>query len=437
MSDFDSISVLTRLQSANVIYVSPTRVTPPAPGRPLPPRSRAPRTRRRRGRGRFALSVTLAAALAGACSGSDTGQEAVAPAIPMQQDIGPSEGRLNLIIWAGYAEDGSSDKTVDWVTPFTRNTGCRVNSKVADTSDSMVALMKTGQYDGVSASGDASLRLIYAGDVAPVNTGLLSNYGDIAPYLKNQPYNSVKGQMYGVPHGYGANMLMYNTEKLPQRPTSWSVVWDKNSPAAGHVTAYDSPTYIADAALYLKTHRPDLKITDVYELNREQFDASVELLKQQRPNINQYWHSYLDEIQSFKAEYVHAGTAWQVTANLAADEKIPVATTLPSEGATGWSDTWMISSKARNPNCMYKWMNWITTPQAQAQVGQWFGEAPANPKACRYTVKGFCTGYHVGDAEFYKRIAFWKTPVADCGDSRGTTCMDYSEWSRAWTEIKG
>jgi spermidine/putrescine-binding protein len=376
--------------------------------------------------------------LVSACGGSEpAGRQAVAPNIPMQREIGPSEGQVDLVIWAGYAEDGTSDKNFDWATPFTRATGCKVNAKATDTSDSMVALMKTGEYDGVSASGDSSLRMIYGGTVAPVNTALIGNYGDIAGYLKNQPYNSVKGQMYGVPHGYGANMLMYRTDKLPQRPTSWSVVWDKNSPAAGHVVAYDSPTYIADAALYLKAHRPDLKITDVYELDEKQFNASVDLLKQQRPNVNQYWANYLDELQAFKSGSNYAGTAWQVTANLALDEKAPVDTTLPDEGATGWSDTWMISSRAQHPNCMYKWMNWMITPRVQALVGQWFGEAPANPKACRFAPKEFCSGYHVGDANFYQRIAFWKTPVADCGDSRGAVCVDYSRWSEAWTRIKG
>ncbi|WP_225993930.1 ABC transporter substrate-binding protein [Actinomadura rudentiformis] len=384
-----------------------------------------------------ALTTVLTVAMAAACSGDDPKGEAAPPAIPVQQEIGPGEGRLNLVVWAGYAENGSNDKSADWVTPFQRATGCAVNAKIADTSDSMVALMKTGRYDGVSASGDASLRLIYGGDVAPVNTGLLSNYGDIASYLKNQPYNSVRGQMYGAPHGYGANLLMYRTDKFAQPPTSWSVVWDERSPASGHIAAYDSPIYIADAALYLKTHRPSLGIKDVYALDQKQFDAAVDLLKKQRPNINQYWHNYLDEVQSFKSGDNHAGTSWQVIANLAKDQKVPVATTIPTEGATGWSDTWMISSKAQHPNCMYRWMNWVTSARVQAQVAQWFGEAPANPKACRFTARGFCENFQVGDAAFYRRIAFWKTPVADCGDDRGASCVDYDGWARAWTQIKG
>ncbi|MEU6752013.1 extracellular solute-binding protein [Spirillospora sp. NPDC046719] len=384
----------------------------------------------------LAAAALVVAALTAGCGGGSNGA-APPPDIPTQQEIGASEGRLDLVVWAGYAENGSNDPKVDWVTPFTKATGCRVEAKVADTSDSMVALMQTGKYDGVSASGDASLRLVYGGTVAPVNTRLLSGYGDIAGFLKNQPYNSVDGRMYGVPHGYGANMLMYRTDKLVQRPTSWDVVWRKDSPASGHVVAYDSPIYIADAALYLKAHRPDLKIKNVYELDEKQFGAAIDLLKQQRPNVNQYWANYLDELQSFKSADNYAGTAWQVTANLAMDQRSPVATTIPTEGATGWSDTWMISSKAQHPACMYKWMNWIIKPKVQAQVAQYFGEAPANPKACAYTAKGFCSTYHVGDPAFYKRLAFWRTPVKDCGDDRGNDCVDYARWTQAWTQIKG
>src|SRR5437763_11592685 len=130
-----------------------------------------------------ALAVTgvLAVVLAG-CGGS--GKSGL-PKVAMLKSLGKGEGALNIIVWAGYAEDGSDDKTVDWVHPFETKTGCKVNVKVGNTSDEMVTLMKTGQYDGVSASGDATLRLIYGGNVAPVNTSLVPNYATISPFLKN------------------------------------------------------------------------------------------------------------------------------------------------------------------------------------------------------------------------------------------------------------
>ena len=154
----------------------------------------------------------------------------------------------------------------------------------------------------MSASGDASVRMIAGGDVAPIDTAILTNYDDIVPLLKNQPYNSVNGQMYGVPHGWGANLLQCRTDKVDPAPDSWSVVFDENSPYKGKITAYDDPIYIADAALYLKATQPDLEITNPYELDQKQFDAAVALLKKQRPIIGEYWSDYTKS-----AGGVHAG----------------------------------------------------------------------------------------------------------------------------------
>ena len=356
----------------------------------------------------------------------------------MLQTLGKGEGQVNLIAWAGYVEDGSTDPKVDWVTDFEKETGCQVNTKVGNTSDEMVTLMRTGQYDGVSASGDATLRLIAAGDVAPVNTDLIPSYADVFDGLKDQPHNSVDGQMYGVPHGRGANLLMWRTDKLTTAPDSWSVVWDESSPYKGKITAYDSPIYIADAALYLKATKPDLKIDNVYELDDAQFTAATDLLKTQRANIGEYWSDYTKEQAAFAAGNSVVGTTWQVIANLLVADKAPIETTLPKEGSTGWSDTWMISSKAKNPNCMYLWMDHIISPKANAAVAEWFGEAPSNAKSCALTAdKNHCTTYHADDEAYFSKVAYWTTPVKDCGDDRGEVCKDYSEWVQAWTEIKG
>ena len=293
----------------------------------------------------------------------------------MATEIGEPEGQVNLINWAGYVEK-------DWVTPFETETGCKVNSKVGATSDEMVTLMKTGNYDGVSASGDATLRLIAGEDVAPVNTDLIENYDAVFEGLKNQPHNTVDGVSYGVPHGRGANLLMWRTDVVKPAPDSWSVVWDANSPYKGKITAYDSPIYIADAALYLKATQPDLGIEDPYELDDEQFQAAVDLLKQQKANIGEYWSDAAKEIQSFTNKDTVVGTTWQYQVNqlTGAKDPVPVKAILPKEGSTGWSDTWMISSQAKNPNCMYLWMNYIISPEANAKATEYFGEARSTPR---------------------------------------------------------
>jgi len=404
-------------------------------------------TKRWVGRLTLVLATGLLALGASGCGGDDSSGEsggggtdttASLPGGEPLAALGDGEGQVDLIAWAGYVEDGTTDPSVDWVSEFEQSTGCQVNVKVGNTSDEMVTLMRTGNYDGVSASGDATLRLIYAGDVAPVNTDLIPNYADVYDSLKEQPHNSVDGQMYGVPHGRGANLLMWRTDVVKPAPTSWGAVFDPNSPYNGKITAYDSPIYIADAALYLKATQPDLAIDNVYELDDEQFQAAVDLLKQQRSLVGEYWSDYTKEMAAFSGQNSVVGTTWQVIANLLQADKVPVETTLPEEGSTGWSDTWMISSKAKHPNCMYMWMDWIISPTANAAVAEWFGEAPSNPKACEETAaKDHCEIFHADDEEYFSKVAYWTTPVKDCGDDRGEVCKDYSEWVAAWTEIKG
>lgn len=398
------------------------------------------------------LSTTVAAAalVLASCSSSSSSSSAAGssgsnssasgvPNVPMAKTLGKGEGALNIIAWAGYAENGSNDKTVDWVTPFEKATGCKVNVKIGNTSDEMVTLMKTGQYDGVSASGDATLRLIYGGDVAPVNTSLVPNYATVSEFLKNKKWNSVNGQMYGIPHGWGANVLASNSSKVTPEPTSWSAVFDPKSPFKGKITAYDSPIYIADAALYLMKTKPALGIKDPYALDDAQFTAAVDLLKAQKLTIGEYWSDYTKAVQSFESGNTLLGTSWQVIVNLInADKKVKVNSSVPSEGATGWSDTWMISSKAAHPNCMYQWMDHIISAKANAQVAEYFGEAPAQTLACKETKdKNFCATYHATDAAYAANIHYWTTPTTNCLDGRGPICKDYAAWTQAWTAIKG
>lgn len=388
---------------------------------------------------RLGLALSACVALLAACSGSQSGGGEEPPKIEPLGALGQNEGELNLIAWAGYAENGTNDPAVNWVTPFEKESGCKVNVKIGNTSDEMVQLMRSGQYDGVSASGDATLRLIYAGDVAPVNTSLVPNYETIAPFLKDKPWNSVDGQMYGIPHGWGANLLMYNVDVVRDAPNSWGAVFADAAKYKGKVTAYDSPIYIADAALYLSKTKPELGIEDPYSLTAEQLDAAVELLKAQRENVGEYWSDYTKEVQAFESGTSVIGTTWQVIANtIGSGNKVQVNTVLPKEGATGWSDTWMVSAKAAHPNCMYSWMNWITKPEINAQAAEYFGEAPGQTKACAFTTeKDYCDIYHATDADFAAQIHYWTTPQQKCVDGSGDQCTAYDEWVDEWQQIKG
>jgi putative spermidine/putrescine transport system substrate-binding protein len=384
--------------------------------------------------------MAIIALVLAACGGTGT---AASPKASLPTSVGEGEGALTVLAWPGYAEDGSTDPAVDWVQPFEKASGCQVDVTTFGTSDEAYQLFTSGsgaQFDVVSASGDASLRLVAGGNVQAINTDLVPNYADIFPSLKDKPWNTVDGVHYGIPHGRGANLLMWRTDDVTPEPDSWGVVFDENSPYKGKVTAYDAPIYIADAAVYLMATQPDLKITNPYALDQAQFDASVALLKKQRSVIGEYWSDYTKEIEAFTNGNSVVGTSWQIIANLlqGQDPPAPVKAIKPKEGATGWSDTWMINSKTKHLNCAYKWLNDIVSPQVNAQVAEWFGEAPANQKSCDLTAdKNHCTIFEAAETDFWKNVYYWTTPTKTCLDGRGDICIGFDKWIQAWTEIKG
>lgn len=363
----------------------------------------------------------------------------VAAQEPMQE-IGEGEGQVDIIAWAGYIERGETDEAYDWVTDFEAETGCMVNVKTAATSDEMVTLMNEGSFDLVTASGDASLRLIAGGRVQPINLDLIPSYSTVDERLQNAPWHTVDGVHYGVPYQWGPNVLMYNTDVFPEAPTSWSVVFEEQTlpdgeSNAGRIQAYDGPIYIADAALYLMAHNPDLGITDPYALDRDQFNAALDLLRQQRALVGRYWHDAFIQIDDFVNEGVVASGSWPFQVNLLAAQGAPVSSVVPDEGATGWADTTMMHANAPHPNCAYLWLEHSLNTQLQGDLAAWFGSNPAVPAACEGNELLGESGCETNGFDKFDQIWFWRTPVADCGDGR--ECVPYYEWTTSYIAVIG
>jgi putative spermidine/putrescine transport system substrate-binding protein len=349
--------------------------------------------------------------------------------LPTKIDAG--EGKLTMIAWEGYLD-------AKWVKAFQQQSGCKVQAKYAGSSDEMVTLMRSGgggQYDMVSASGDASLRLIYGKDVQPVSVSRVPAWKQFFKAFQSPPNNTVNGKHYGISLQWGPNTLLYNTQKVKPAPTSWGAIYDPKF--KGRVTVPYNPIQIADVALYLSKTRPGLGISDPYELNKTQFDAAIALVKKQKPLVKKYWGLSSDEVSLFKNGDTWIGAAWPVTTGTLVASKVPVKEIIPKEGATGWLDTWMLSAKAKHPNCAYSWYSYISSPKVQALQAVTYGETPVNKLACaemNKLSKGSCAQYHANSPEaYYRSIKFWKTPVANCGNGK-QNCVDYTKWVSAWNQ---
>jgi putative spermidine/putrescine transport system substrate-binding protein len=366
---------------------------------------------------------------------------AAQPVLAQMTEIGAGEGRLDIVAWPGYIERGETDPNFDWVTKFEEATGCMVNVKTANTSDEMVALMNEGGFDLVTASGDASLRLIAGDRVQPINTALIPSWGTVDPRLQNAPWYVVDGVHFGVPYMWGPNVLMYNTEVFGDTPpTSWNVVFEEqNLPDGqsnkGRVQAYDGPIHIADAAQYLMFHKPELGITSPYELNADQYAAALDLLRGQRELVSRYWHDAFIQIDDFKNEGMAASGSWPFQVNLLQAGGAPVASVIPEEGATGWADTTMMAVDSAHPNCAYMWMEHTLSSNLMSDLSVWFGANPSVPAACTdgrgmQTAEG-CTKNGFDD---FEKIRFWTTPVSSCPQGE---CVPYYRWVSDYIGVIG
>jgi putative spermidine/putrescine transport system substrate-binding protein len=363
------------------------------------------------------------------------------PTVAMVESVGPGEGQVDIVAWPGYIERGDTDKAYDWVTGFEAKTGCKVNVKTAGTSDEMVALMNEGGFDLVTASGDASLRLIAGKKVQEINTALIPSWNTIDPRLQSAPWHTVGGKHYGVPYQWGPNVLLYSTEAFKEAPGSWSVVFEETTLGdgksnKGRVQAFDGPIHIADAALYLMHHKPELGIKDPYELDEDQYKAALDLLRQQRALVHRYWHDAMVQVDDFTNEGVVASGSWPFQVNLLKSQGKPVASTIPAEGATGWADTTMLHADAAHPNCAYLWLEHSIAPKVQGDLAAWFGSVPSVPKACEGNELLGAEGCKTNGIENFEQIHFWRTPVAKC-ESQSAGCVPYYRWVTDYIAILG
>jgi putative spermidine/putrescine transport system substrate-binding protein len=410
-----------------------------------------------------ALMAVLALVAAGCGSDETTeptgggGTETAAPGgdpdDPPITEVGEGEGQVNIVAWAGYIEDGTTPggEDFDWVTQYEADTGCEVNVKTAGTSDEMVALMQEGtEYDVVTASGDASLRLIYGGTVQPINLDLLPSYDTVDERLQDAPWHTVDtdgdGEMehYGAPYEWGSNVLMYSTDAFEdETPDSWNVVFEEQTlpdgqSNKGRVQAYDGAIYIADAALYLMNTQPELGIEDPYALTREQFDAALNLLRQQRELVGRYWHDAFVQMDDFVAGEAVASSSWPFQVNYIEGTGERFKSVVPKEGATGWADTTMMHADAPHPNCAYKWLEWSLNPKVQGDLAAWFGSVPSVPAACEASELLGPDGCATNGSENFDQIYFWKTPQADCFRGDGSSdCVPYLEWVTNYVAVIG
>lgn len=340
-------------------------------------------------------------------------------AIGLTAAAGPLLGRaaaaqteLTMIIWEGYADESFAKK-------FEEENDATINATPMTSSDDAFARIQAGgggNFDLVSASNDVSQRLIDAGLVQPIDPNRLTNFKDLYPQFQFPSYITKDDQLYGANFAWGPTLMIYNTEEVTEAPTSWRALLDERY--AGRISTWNAPIQIAQYALLL-----DPKPEDPYVLTDEQLAQVKDLLVQQRPLIRTYWN-YGDELKQLLASgEVVISDAWPYVTVGAKEDGVPVAEAVPSEGVTGWSDSWMLTSKAANVDLAYKWMDYMIGPDGQLGVLRNNNYAITNKTVIEGLEPELRAALRMDNIEEgYDQILMWRN------------VPNYDKWLQVWQE---
>ncbi len=263
-----------------------------------------------------------------------------------------AEGQLTLLVWEGYADDS-------FVKPFEEKTGCEVNAVYVGSNDEIVSKVISGRgaADLISPSNDTTLRLVSAGAVAPVDVTKVPNMADFLPQFQSPDWLKKDGEVYGVPYGWGIVRIIADPEAVPAETDSLGFLWD---PAyAGKISVWDDIETVYMASRYLG-------FANAYDLSDEQLEQVKEKLIEMKPNIRKYWFTTGEMGNLMSSGEVVGGNAWESTLVELRGAGHDVLDLSPKEGRGGWSDSWMIVKGAENNECVYPWLNYVSSAEAQA-----------------------------------------------------------------------
>ena len=319
---------------------------------------------------------------------------------------------LKMIIWEGYADD-------TYRVPFEQANNCTVSYTEAGTGDEMFAQMETSggkNYDMVSASSDLPKRLYDAGLLAEIDTSKLTNYANLWDQFKTPDYITFDSKLYGVNFAWGPTLLLSNGDEVTTAPTSWNALLDEQY--KGKISTWNYPLQIAQYALLLDPV-PD----DPYVLDDDQLAAVKDILVKQRPLVRLYWNTGLELAQAMLNKEVVISDGWSwISQQIRAEKGNPVET-IPTEGVTGWSDSWVISKAAKNYDLALKWADWMIGPEGQVGLTEVMGYSITNKIAAASLPQDRQEQLRLTNVtDEYAKIKMWKFVA------------NYDKWVQVWNE---
>lgn len=324
-----------------------------------------------------------------------------------------AEGTINVLTWEGYADPS-------FLTKFEETSGCQVNATYVGSNDDFAPKLMAGGgvYDLITPSIDTTKLMIDLDFVEPLDTSKIEGWNDIYPKFLALDGIQKDGEYYGMPYVWGAIAFMYRDDAFDTPPTSIADLWRQD--LKGKISLWDDKSAIYVAA----RKNGDMNI---YSLSDEQIEKAKQSLVEQKPLIRKYWATAGELVDLYKAGEVVISNTWAgYQSSLLADEGIKVTEFIPTEGAEGWMDSWMVVKGSPNKECAYKFLNMQLSEQGQCGVANVNGYSVANAAAAKSCMSPEqYAALHQDDPDYLDSLLIWQS----LGDR-------FEAYTNAWNSVK-
>jgi spermidine/putrescine transport system substrate-binding protein len=324
-----------------------------------------------------------------------------------------ASGEVKVLNWQGYGTDEP------WaLEAFKAATGLDVVHDYYNSESEMITKLQTnpGTYDVIVTNSAWNGRASELGVIQPVDSSLISNFGDLNPSFRDSAALSADGKLYGVSWVWGMTAIAYSTDVFKEAPTSVEILWDPGLAKRVCVRddAIEAVSFAAIATGQDMNHPADL--------------ARVkEKLLALKPNLATMWSSEDDWNKQFQAKAFDVSIYWSGSAFRSRNTfNLPVGYFVPKEGAIGWFDGLAIGTDAPNVEGAHKFIDYMVSQEFYSKWAEVGPPASANNKAMAALPDSDPSKAFYLDQENVNRLQFM-APLSD---------EERQSFSDLWAEVK-
>lgn len=265
---------------------------------------------------------------------------------------------LRVLAWVGYEED-------EIVKPFENEFGIKVKTETFIGGDKMFAKLTQNPdaYDIVVIDPEYISKLHNAGLLSELNPSDY-NFSNYIDPLKNFSLTTIDGKLYAVLIRFGANAIVYNTQKLSKEDvSSYKILW--NPKVKGRVGIWD--WYLPNMGVLSLAN--NLNRSNPYQLTDAQLQTLKTSMTNLKPQVKAVFGSFSDVNAAFtRGDIWVAPGLGEHTASILAEQGNPIDWIIPKEGGIMWIETLGITKGAKNRDNALKYIQYMQRAEVQAKL---------------------------------------------------------------------